>query len=146
MRILVFGGRDYDDRNFLEAALDFLHSRRGITCIIHGKCHLGGADLFAEEWAKMMCIPDEAYPVDLKRDGPWPGAGPIRNARMLADSNPDGAVQFPGGSGTMSMRRLCDNRKPIPLKVWEPAKETINGRTYEPARYPVAEPVERRGL
>lgn len=151
MRILVFGSRDWTDVGFLECALDYLHMVRGITCLIHGACHLGGADIMAGDWAKMMCIPVEEYPVDTARDGPWPGAGPIRNARMLADSNPEGGVMFPTdpanvSKGTAGMLRLCKNRKPMPLKVWDPTRETIGGRGYEPQPYPQQPPAQYRGL
>lgn len=126
MKVLVFGGREYDDEAAVFDALDRLHRKRGITCIIHGATPTGrGADWMADAWAKANRIPVDPYPVRPELDGPWPGAGPIRNLRMLTASEPDGAVQFPGDRGTRSMRRFCDTRRPKPLPVWEPvpAKE-----------------------
>jgi Protein of unknown function (DUF2493). len=33
MRVVVFGGRNYDDRRTLYRTLDAVHARRRITCI-----------------------------------------------------------------------------------------------------------------
>jgi hypothetical protein len=36
-RVLLFGGRNYDDRRTLYRTLDDVHARRKITCIIEGE-------------------------------------------------------------------------------------------------------------
>lgn len=50
MRVVVFGGRDFDDRRWLYQVLDAVHVDRLITCIIEGE--MSGADLLARGWAE----------------------------------------------------------------------------------------------
>ena len=119
MRILCFGGRHYANRAAIARVLGAIHRRHGITCLIDGACPSGGADRLSHEWAVERGIPTERYPVNHLFDGPWPAAGPERNARMLAWSRPDAAVGFPGGRGTADMAR----RAVAALgetKVWRP--------------------------
>lgn len=101
-RILVCGGRDYEDWMFLTRSLDAIHLDRRITCVIHGAAR--GADTMAGDWAKSRDIPVEEYPVS-KKDWHDLGkrAGHIRNARMLKLGRPDEVVAFPGGRGTADM-------------------------------------------
>lgn len=105
MRILVTGGRKYHDRTTVWKALDEFRLAHESNVIIHGACHLGGADLLADEYARYYGWEIEAYPVAPGIDGPWPGAGPRRNQRMLDTSKPDVCVAFLGGSGTADMVR-----------------------------------------
>jgi len=37
--VIVFGGRDYDDRDRVFAALDRVHERQAITLLVHGARH-----------------------------------------------------------------------------------------------------------
>lgn len=98
MRILITGGRDFDDREMLFLALDRLHSELGFTLLIHGDAK--GADRLAGEWATERTIEVLACPADWKRHGR--AAGPIRNRQML-EHMPDLLVAFPGGRGTADM-------------------------------------------
>lgn len=118
MRILVTGGRDYQDREKVFEALDRLHKEKGIACIIHGACPTG-ADRWADEWAKDRSVGVEAYEADWIRLGRW--AGPERNQRM-ADAKPDGVVAFSGGRGTADMCRRAKEPPPLGpgLKIWFP--------------------------
>lgn len=117
MRILFAGGRIYDDDPAVDAAMALLHRTRGISVAIHGGCHLGGLDALVDAWCVDHGISTEPYPVRIAVDGPWPAAGPRRNARMLAASKPDAGVIFPGGTGTADMEgRLREAGIP----VWEP--------------------------
>lgn len=119
MRLLVTGGRDYRDAAAINAALDAVHAKRGITAVIHGACHTPiNADKLAGQWARDHGVPEEPWPVVRALDGPWPASGPHRNARMLGESKPDGVVAFPGGHGTSDM---CRRARAAGLKVWEPA-------------------------
>ncbi len=106
-RVLVCGGRYYDDREALWSFLDRCHVAAPITCLIDGACHLGGADLLAHQWARAHGVPTERYPVDERIDGPWPAAGNRRNARMQAASRPDVVLATDGGSGTAHMMRIA---------------------------------------
>lgn len=101
MKVLVFGGRDFTDYEALCRALDVIHAERGFTQVIHGNAF--GVDRLAGAWARERGIPVRKFPADWKRYGP--SAGPIRNAEMLVEGQPDLGVAFPGGAGTRNMRR-----------------------------------------
>lgn len=98
MRLLVTGGRDFADRDFLFATLDRLHAEYGFTLLIHGDAR--GADQLAGEWAQERGVAILARPADWLRYGG--GDAPRRNRQML-DEKPDLVVAFPGGSGTRNM-------------------------------------------
>lgn len=118
LRILVTGGRFYSGRKHVYDALDRLHAERGILILAHGATPTGqGADWIADDWAKANSVEVSRYPVNHGADGPWPGAGPMRNRRMLQDFKPSGAVAFPGDRGTRSMVDLCIAAG---VKVWWP--------------------------
>lgn len=101
MKIVVTGGRDYNDREFVFAVLDSLHIKDEITLLAHGACHLGGADILAEDWAKSREVPYFGMPAKFK-SGTGKIEGPLRNARMLDTIKPEMVVAFPGGVGTTS--------------------------------------------
>lgn len=103
MRVLVCGGRDYDDSRRLFQVLDKLHSEAGIDAIIEGGAR--GADRLARHWAEHPygCAVVETYEADWENQGSF--AGPARNARMLAEGRPDLVIAFPGGRGTADMMR-----------------------------------------
>lgn len=100
LRLLVTGSRTYADTARLHATLDALHRKHAIEVLIHGACHLGGADILAGAWAESRGVPVAAYPVDHALDGPWPGAGPRRNLRMIKSAWPTHCVAFGEGRGT----------------------------------------------
>lgn len=101
MRVLVCGGRDFTDRDRVFRELDDLHVQKPITLVIHGGAK--GADRSAEAWAMSRAVPFRRFLADWKTLGK--GAGPVRNARMLADGKPDVVVAFPGNRGTADMVR-----------------------------------------
>jgi len=103
MKVLVCGGRDFDDAALVYATLDRIHRERGITGLIEGGAR--GADTAAYSWAKVHDLHDRTYRADWNKHGK--AAGPIRNAHMLADGNPDLVVAFPGGNGTAHMKRIA---------------------------------------
>lgn len=113
MKILVCGGRDYENVTAVDLALCRVHAKKPITKIIHGAAR--GADTLAKRWAEQNGIPHVAYPADWEANGK--GAGPIRNQQMLDAENPDGVVAFPGGSGTADMVRRAIKAG---VKVWKP--------------------------
>ena len=99
VRVLVCGGRAFDDRDMLNAALDKVHQERGFTLLIAGGAR--GADTLAEEWANAVGLPCTVYRADWENLGRK--AGPIRNQQMLDEGRPDLVVAFPGGRGTADM-------------------------------------------
>jgi hypothetical protein len=99
MRVLVCGGRDFDDYALVEQELGKLN----ISCLIHGAAR--GADSLGAKYAALHGIPVQAFPADWKRYGR--GAGPIRNAQMLREGKPDVVVAFLGGRGTAHIVALA---------------------------------------
>jgi hypothetical protein len=116
VRLLVCGGRDYNDSRAVFDALDRLRARGTvIDCIITGGAR--GADRLAEHWAWQAGVAVYVFDADWEAHGK--AAGPIRNALMLAEGKPDGVVAFPGGSGTEDM---VTKARAAGVKVWEPER------------------------
>lgn len=100
-RVLVCGGRDFEDRAALYAALDRLHGQRCFTLLIAGGAR--GADTMGEHWARDRGVRTRIFMARWAIEGR--AAGPIRNARMLREGRPDLIVAFPGGKGTANWSR-----------------------------------------
>lgn len=105
-RVLVCGGRDYDDYERVTWALSpWLNTDEpSITTIIHGAAR--GADSLADRWATEHGVPVERYPADWNKYGKR--AGYIRNVQMLNEGKPDTVIAFPGGKGTQMMINLAN--------------------------------------
>jgi hypothetical protein len=112
MRVLVCGGRAYNDQEAVFDALDDLE----VSVIIHGAA--AGADALGKAWADARGIEHIPFPADWKnldapgavirmgKYGPYNvKAGFDRNQAMLDDGKPDLVLAFPGGSGTADMVR-----------------------------------------
>lgn len=103
MKVLVCGGRDFDNRTFVWSKLDALHADVGFTALMQGGAK--GVDALASEWASYRPeIQRYVCRADWEKHGR--AAGPIRNKRML-EWKPDLVVAFPGGSGTANMVKLA---------------------------------------
>lgn len=110
MRILVFGGRDYLDRDHFFATLDRCHFVHPDMEVISGMAR--GADKLAFEWAHARGVKCHEFPADWNKYGKR--AGPIRNQQMLDEGKPDAGVAFPGGNGTRDMfTRLTNAGIPV---------------------------------
>jgi hypothetical protein len=106
VRVLVTGGRTFNDRNWLWAGLDLLHREvRPITEIIEGGAT--GADVRAGEWARARGIPCTVMPAQWELHGR--SAGIIRNIEM-AELKPDLVLVCPGGKGTAHMQETAQKR------------------------------------
>lgn len=101
MIVLVCGGRDYTNKQYLFSELD--SRMRMISKIVSGGAK--GADTLAELWARERGIPIAVYRADWKKHGK--AAGPIRNMEMLKCEAPDLVLAFPGGKGTANMILLA---------------------------------------
>jgi hypothetical protein len=99
LRLLVCGGRKFDDRELAFDELDKVLRSSGVSLVIHGGA--SGADALAGEWAASRGIPVLVFKPDWRRFGR--GAGPRRNAEMISAGRPGLAVAFAGGSGTRDM-------------------------------------------
>lgn len=93
--VLITGSRDLLDPDIVYAVLDdclafALGQGYKRMCVRHGACP-GGADRFADLWGSTMRrvgmpVVVEAHPAQghpHQDFGPWPGAGPRRNAYMV---------------------------------------------------------------
>jgi hypothetical protein len=100
-------------------ALEELRAELGPFALIHGACGvayrdgmrigmLRGADWLAHDWANRRALHVYPMAVDHDLDGEWPGAGPRRNARMVAEG-PSVCVVFPGGRGTADCARRAED-------------------------------------
>lgn len=106
MRLLVCGGREYSDRDWLHYFLDELRitedaAGNSIRLLIHGDAR--GADRLAHGWAVDMGIQPVRVPAMWDIHGNRAGA--IRNVNMLL-LEPHLVVAFPGGPGTAHMVRI----------------------------------------
>lgn len=116
MKVLVCGGRRFNNRAFVWSRLDRLHADTPITALIQGGAQ--GVDALAREWVKTKAgIQSYVCKADWGQHG-W-AAGPIRNARML-EWKPDLVIAFPGGRGTIDM---IAKAKQAGVAVTEPAMD-----------------------
>jgi hypothetical protein len=96
-RVLVFGGRDYNDDLAMRLVLS--GNLKPGDVVVHGGAR--GADALAGDVAgRVLGYPIEVHNADWNRYGRR--AGPLRNQEML-DSGIDRAIEFPGGKGTADM-------------------------------------------
>lgn len=109
-KVLVCGGRDYDDKENLFAKLDEICYEKGFwddgvpNCmIISGLAR--GADTLALKWAEYYVLPTMNFPANWGVYGK--SAGAIRNTQMLKIGKPDLVVAFPGGRGTDHMKSIA---------------------------------------
>jgi hypothetical protein len=123
-RVLVCGGRDYDDDQRIHEVLS------DITNPVHGGnfsfelvCGMArGADMRSRAWAKDHGLVVHEFPADWNdlshpdaviRTFPHNGkqydamAGNRRNKRMLDEGKPNLVIAFPGGKGTANMVKLA---------------------------------------
>jgi len=105
MRVLVCGGRDFNDWNLLNDKLYWVlfeigHGAKDTT-IISGAAR--GADSLAIRFSHEYGTKLVSFPADWTAHGK--AAGPIRNQQMIDDGKPDLVVAFPGGTGTADMVR-----------------------------------------
>jgi hypothetical protein len=103
VRLLVTGGRTYDEFQTVMETLDRIHEQTPVALLIHGGAY--GADTLAGRWAKGNGVPTAVYKAQWKAHGP--AAGPIRNQQMITEAKPDAYYDFPGGRGTSDTRIRC---------------------------------------
>ena len=101
MRVLVCGGRDYNNADYMRKVLDDMHAVTPFDILIYGMAR--GADDMAKMWATARGVGRLGFPAQWEKYGKQ--AGPMRNARMLEKGKPDLVIAFPGGRGTADMMR-----------------------------------------
>lgn len=121
MRVIVAGGRDFNDYQLMCARLDhfFQNVDKNKLVIVNGdgpglwdkenKCYIAeGADQLAKRYARENNIKIDSYPPDWNKYEK--AAGPIRNKQMA--ENADALVAFDtGGRGTANMIKLAEEYK-----------------------------------
>lgn len=119
-RYLVCGRRSDGDWPMVKRALAalILHPKHAV--IIHGdaRAPVGKGQSFdrlAGQWGSENGATVHKVPADWAGNGI--AAGPIRNAKMLTDFNPDVVIAFPGGPGTKNMIEQATRAKPRPVVV-----------------------------
>jgi len=120
MRVLVCGGRYYDDWTFIVNVLDSVHARQPVTLLIEGGAT--GADSLARRWAIARGIEVATYRANWDRYEHR--AVPIRNSQMLLKGRPDLVVAFKGGRGTAHMVTIAAAALVPVLKTWQSAEES----------------------
>lgn len=106
MVVLVCGGRDYEDKDAVFAALDAIHAATPITRLVHGGAR--GADSLGALWALANGVFAAGYPAQWAQHGK--AAGVIRNQQMLDSEPVELVVACPGGRGTADMVRRAKGR------------------------------------
>lgn len=124
IRLLVCGGRDYQDLDEAFGAMDRINEKRGVSVIIHGAAR--GADTLARDWAIWRNVPQIQFPADWDKHGR--AAGPIRNQQMIDEGKPDAVLALPGGRGTADMMRRAVSAgieviMPLPAPPKEPGAD-----------------------
>ena len=106
MKLIVCGGRNFNDRDRVYHTLDYLHAVRAIGLLIEGGAT--GADSLAGLWATERTVPLCVVEAEWARFGK--AAGMIRNRKMLRlirRQHHDVVLAFPGGRGTAGMVRIA---------------------------------------
>ena len=108
-RVIVAGGRDFNDYNLLCDRCDKLLSQKQLThniVIVSGTCR--GADTLGEQYAHERGYNDERFPADWKNLGKV--AGVIRNNQMA--DNADALIAFWDGQsrGTKNMINIAHKK------------------------------------
>lgn len=113
LRVLVFGGRDFMGKGWVDMALNHVRETYPSFVVVHGGAQ--GADRYGKEWAEAAGFPC------VRVDAPWDfykkAAGPIRNTWMLEVMKPSLGIMFPGNQGTADMKKKLAQAG---VPVWEP--------------------------
>ncbi len=113
MRVLVCGGRDGQDEDYVEKTLDRLLATRGpFERVIHGDAR--GVDRMAGKWARDHGVLEWDFLPEWHRVNEHDGLS--RNQRMILTGAPDLVIAFPGGEGTQNM---IDAAKAADIEVIE---------------------------
>lgn len=129
LRILITGSRKTGNRHIIHGALSRWTEAAlpSEVTFVHGDCPTGAdaiADGLLRQWGFADSIerhPAQNHPT--QNFGPWPGAGPRRNAYMvglgayLCIAFPDRKVEGSMGKGTRGCIELCIQAG-IPLRVF----------------------------
>lgn len=113
MRVIVAGGREFNDYQLLKESLDIIFSNlnKEELVIISGTAR--GADQLGERYAMGNKIKLERFPADWNRFGK--AAGSIRNRQMATEGKADAVVIFWDGKST-GTKNMLDIAKELDLQ------------------------------
>jgi hypothetical protein len=114
MRVIVCGGRDYDDGSTVARVLSALDPSEAVVVVGVDPERPRGADGLVYSWCQTYYVTVEPHPADWKTHGR--AAGPIRNQQML-DAGADLVIAFPGGRGTADMVARSRKAEVVVLEV-----------------------------
>ena len=114
MKVIICGGRDFRDYEYVFSVLDGLHVSNKFTHVIHGGAN--GVDLFAGDWAMKNGVQEVRCNANWEKYGR--SAGFQRNLAM-ALLKPDLVVAFPGGKGTAMMVQIAKDAKIAVIQTGE---------------------------
>jgi hypothetical protein len=106
LRIVVCGGRDFNDRSMLSCVLWRVHERRGLAEVVHGGQR--GAEQMASRWAFEYDVQRTEVRAEWRKYGSAK-ALMIRNRRMF-DLKPHGLVAFPGDGNSRTVVQSARER------------------------------------
>jgi len=116
MKVIIAGGREFNDLDLMTKKMDFFlsHAKDLNIEIVSGVAR--GADLLGEEYAKLRNYPVKQFPADWDKYNK--GAGYKRNTEMAEYA--DALIAFWDGEsrGTMHMINIA-KKKGLPVKVVE---------------------------
>ena len=104
--VLVCGGREFSDVDFLENVLDHVHRKYFVVTVIQGEAR--GADTLAKEWAIKRGVLHHGKEALWDKYGRSAG---FRRNESMANLKPHLVVAFKGGVGTAMMVRISKERK-----------------------------------
>lgn len=112
MKVIIAGGRDFNDYELLKAELNLIlciRVMREDLEILSGGAK--GADALGEQYAKEYNVPVKRFPADWNKYGK--SAGPIRNTEMAKYA--EGCIVFWDGKskGTKNMIETARNHRLI---------------------------------
>ena len=113
MKVLVCGGRTFNQYSLLSRTLTEFHKLNRIVELCHGGAR--GADSLSGDWARAHKVPCKVYHAEWDKYGR--SAGPIRNLQMLDEFKPSVVIAFPGGAGTTHMVKAAHAKKVPVIQV-----------------------------
>jgi hypothetical protein len=110
LRVIVCGGRDFNDKAMLSRVLWYVHERRGIAEVIYGGQR--GAEQMANQWAFEMGIKRIEVRAEWSRYARAKALA-IRNRQMF-ELQPHGVIAFLGDRNSQAVEQLArELRVPI---------------------------------
>ena len=101
MRLLVCGGRGFNNGEAIRNRLDRMHTTQPISVLMTTSAY--GADTLAHTWALVRNVPSIVFNANWNTYGRK--GGRLRNQRMIDEGKPDLVLAFPGGRGTADICR-----------------------------------------